>query len=54
MKEQTGEDLMRADAESLGLTWNEYCVKYGLVGPAQERRARRHELPLVEWTPNRE
>lgn len=40
------EQFLRKDAERNGMTFNEYCKQWGLVGPSQERQHRRHEVPL--------
>jgi len=40
------EDLLRDDAKREGLSFNQYCHKYGIVGPAQRLQIKRHEVPL--------
>jgi hypothetical protein len=46
--EEQAEEILRADAERLGLEYGEYCYIYGLIGPAARRRVRRHEVPIKE------
>ncbi len=33
-------------AKEEGLTYNQFCRKYGIIGPSQERQIRRREVPL--------
>lgn len=37
-------EFLKADAELMGLPWHEYCYKFGIVGVAQDRRVKRHEV----------
>ena len=44
----TVEQVLREDAERQGIPWSDYCYKYGIVGAAQQRRVRRHEVSSYE------
>lgn len=44
-KGASADELLREQAAREGLTYDEFCRKYGLMGPSQERRMRRHEVP---------
>lgn len=43
LHEEAVEEFLRADAEQEGIPWHVYCTKYGIVGRAQDRKAKRHE-----------
>src|SRR5438034_3908624 len=38
------ERFLEDAARREGLTYHQFCQKYGIVGPSQERRIRRHEV----------
>lgn len=40
--------ILYKDAVSQAQGFGEYCKTHGIVGPAQERRIKRHEVPLKE------
>lgn len=44
LHEEAVEEFLRADAAQLGIPWHEYCYKFGIVGRAQDRKAKRHEV----------
>lgn len=40
------ERFIQEAAKAEGLTYHQWCKKYGIISPAQERRIRRHELRM--------
>lgn len=41
--DEAAETILREEADRMGLTYREYCKRYGLVSPALERRIKKHE-----------
>ena len=44
LHEKSVEEYLKADAERQGIPWSEYCYMHGIVGTAQVRRIKRHEV----------
>lgn len=44
LHEKSVEEFLREHAKSLGIPWSEYCYDAGILGAAQHRRIRRHEV----------
>jgi len=42
------ESFLRQAAKKEGLTWHQYCAKYGIIDDSDERQIRRHEVPLKQ------
>ncbi len=45
------EDFLRAEAKAEGLSYHEFCQKYGIEGPSQVRRRKRREVIPGEQSP---
>ncbi len=43
---EPGDKYLRDNAAKEGLTYTDYCKKYGLLSPTYERQIRRREVPL--------
>ena len=48
MKKQTdmAEDFFRKAAEKEGLSYTDWCRKYGVMCDADDQKIRRHEVPI--------
>lgn len=44
LHEESVEEFLRADAQQKGIPWHQYCYMYGIMGDAQVRRVKRHEV----------
>ena len=40
--------FLKEHAEEEGLSWSEFCDKYGIIDENQERQIRKNEVPLKE------
>jgi hypothetical protein len=44
LHDDTTIEFLMEDAKRRGIPWHKYCYKYGIVGKAQNRRIKRHEV----------
>ena len=44
LNDSTTIEILKEDARRQGVPWHVYCYRYGVIGDAQKRRIRRHEV----------